>query len=197
LALLLIQFTGDNCEKGNELVATPTFIQMGNPLTFKPKDCARLAASRNFEFGCAIQGGYLYLSTESSPSKINWQLIENIITISGEKLMLFNRQGNVEVAGRATLYSGLTFTAKVYLRTVINSWWDLDRDTALMFFLACALTLRARLSDNPAIATAPIADGSANKATKYTLLDSTYLSSAATFGAAARLTTWLATNTLA
>ena len=55
--------------------------------SFKPEDFTRLAASRDIELGLTIKGRYFYFSTESSLSKINWQLVENIITISDKELV--------------------------------------------------------------------------------------------------------------
>jgi len=63
---------------------------MGDTLTFKPKDGTCLATSRNLKLGFALQRRHFYLSTEGSLSKVDWQLVEDIITISGEKVMLFN-----------------------------------------------------------------------------------------------------------
>jgi hypothetical protein len=47
-------------------------MEMGNTLSFKPKDFTRLAASRNLELGFTVQGGHLYLGTEGSLNKVDW-----------------------------------------------------------------------------------------------------------------------------
>jgi len=63
-------------------------VEMGNALIFKPKDFTRLAASRILELSFTVQGRDLYLIAKGSLSKVDWQLIEDIVTISPEKLML-------------------------------------------------------------------------------------------------------------
>jgi len=73
-------------------------MEMGNALIFQPEDRTRLAAGGELELGFTVKGGHLNLSTESSLSKVDWQLIDDVITISLEKLMLFNCQSNVQVA---------------------------------------------------------------------------------------------------
>jgi len=47
-------------------------MQMGNALTFQPKDFARLATCRDLELDFAIEGGDLYLGTEGSLGEVDW-----------------------------------------------------------------------------------------------------------------------------
>jgi len=101
-------------------------MEMGDALIFKPEDLARLAAGGDFKLGFTVKGGHLNLSTESSLSKVDWQLIDDVIAISLKKLMLFNCQSNVQVTRGAASGSGLTFTPESYLRVLINPGWDFD-----------------------------------------------------------------------
>jgi len=57
---------------------------MRNALILKPKDCACLATSVKLELTITVKGRYLYLSTQSSLSKVDWQLKENVVTIPCE-----------------------------------------------------------------------------------------------------------------
>jgi len=88
---------------------------MVNPLTFKPKDFARLTAGRNLELDLSVKGRYLYLSTEGSLGNIDRQLVESIITIPGKKLMGQYCQRNVEVTWGTTSRPSLPFTSNTYL----------------------------------------------------------------------------------
>jgi len=60
---------------------------MGDTLAFKPEDLTRLAASRELELDFIIKGRHLYLSAEGSLSKVEWQLVENVVTVSDEELV--------------------------------------------------------------------------------------------------------------
>jgi hypothetical protein len=60
---------------------------MRDTLTLKPENFTSLAASRELELDSIIKGRYLYLSTESSLSKVDWQLIKNVVTVSDEELV--------------------------------------------------------------------------------------------------------------
>jgi hypothetical protein len=46
-----------------------------------------LTASRELELDFIIKGRHLYLSAEGSLSKVDWQLIENVVTVSDEELV--------------------------------------------------------------------------------------------------------------
>jgi len=92
---------------------------------------------------------------------------------------------------------GFTLTTEAYLRAIINPGWNSDWDTTLTLLHAYAPALRTGFSNNTALAMALTAGSSINEATKYGLLNSAHLPTAITVGASARLTTWLATNTLA
>jgi hypothetical protein len=70
---------------------------MGNALIFKSKDVTRLAARWNLELGLTVKGGHFYFSAKGSLRKVDWQLIDDVVAISSEKFMRFNRQGDVEV----------------------------------------------------------------------------------------------------
>ena len=63
---------------------------MGNTLVFKTKHLTRLAASRYFELGFPIKSRYLYINAEGSLGKVNRVVVENIITIPGEKFVRLN-----------------------------------------------------------------------------------------------------------
>jgi len=63
-------------------------MQMRNAPAFKPEDGARLATNRDLKLGVTVQSGHLYFSAKGSLSKVNRQLVENVVTISCEKLML-------------------------------------------------------------------------------------------------------------
>jgi len=65
-------------------------MQMGNPLPFKSEDLPRLTAGWNLEFGFAAQGGHLYLSAQSSLDNVDWQVVEDVIIVSGEEFMLLD-----------------------------------------------------------------------------------------------------------
>jgi len=62
-------------------------MEMGNAFILKPKDFTRLAASRELELGFTVEGRHLYLSTKGSLGKVDWQLIENVVTVSDEELV--------------------------------------------------------------------------------------------------------------
>jgi hypothetical protein len=60
---------------------------MGDTPTLKSEDLTRLTASRELELDFIIKGRHLYLSAEGSLSKVDWQLIENVVTVSDEELV--------------------------------------------------------------------------------------------------------------
>jgi len=65
-------------------------MQMGNSLPFKPEDLPRLTAGWNLEFGFAAQRRHLYLSAQSSLDNVDWQVVEDVVIISGEEFMLLD-----------------------------------------------------------------------------------------------------------
>jgi hypothetical protein len=65
-----------------------------------------------------------------------------------------------------------------------------------VLLLACAVTLRAGLGDNPACAVTPGANSDIGEAAKDTLLNTTHLPRAITVGASGGLAAWLAANAL-
>ena len=62
-------------------------MKMGNALIFELEDFVCLAASRNLKLDFAVEGRYRHLSAKGSLSKVDWQLIEDVVTISGEELV--------------------------------------------------------------------------------------------------------------
>ncbi len=165
-------------------------------MAFKPEDFARLATSRDLELGFTIQGRYLYLGAEGGLSKVDWQFIEYIVVISVEKLVLFDRQGDIEIARGAASFPGFAFTAEAYLNAIINSGWDGDQNTALVLFLACASALGTALSDDFALAVALGTGSDIGESTENALLDSVHLPGAITVGASTGLSARLTAGAL-
>ena len=185
-----------NNNQCNQLVATSTSVEVRGALTLKPKDLPCLTAGRDLELGLTVQGRYLYLGAEGSLSKVDWQFVEYIVVISVEKLVLFDRQGDIEIARGAASFPGFAFAAEAYLNAIINSGGDGDQNTALVLFLASASALGTALSDDFALAVALGTGSDIGESTENTLLDSVHLPGAITVGASAGLSAWLTAGAL-
>ena len=93
---------------------------MGDTFILKSEDLTRLAAGWYLEFDSTIEGGHLYLSAQSTLSKVDWQLVEDVIVIPGKELMLFNGQSYIEITRGAASGPRLPFTPESYLGFIVN-----------------------------------------------------------------------------
>ena len=170
---------------------------MANTLALNLEDLPCLTARRNLELGFAVQSGHLYLGAQRRLNKVDGQLVDEVIIVSGEDFMLFHGEGNVEVARRAAPGTGFTITAEAYLGTVIHPSRYSKRNITLEPFFTAAPALGAGVDNNSAFAVALITGGGVGKAPEEALVDPAHLSAAIAVGTSRGLGAGLAANTLA
>jgi hypothetical protein len=165
---------------------------MRNAFVLEAEGPARLSPRGNLESELITQQRYFYLITKSSLSKVNWQLIENVIALSLKEFVFTHRDCNIEIPRWSSFISGFALSPQTYLRAAIHPRGYLDPDAAGSVFLASSPTLRAGLSNNLSLTMTSTAGGPVDEAPEEAPLNTPHLPTPITIGAqewlAARLT---------
>ena len=94
----------------NQLVATPTTVQIDDALSSEPKDTARLCTGRHLHFDLPFERRGLNISAKSGLWEADGQLADHLIVMPLKKRMLSHLNGDIQVASNTASWAGFSFS---------------------------------------------------------------------------------------
>jgi len=96
--LAFVQGLRNNHFQVDQLVAAAATPQMSNTLALKPEDSPVLAAGRDLEFSCTIDGRYFQFATQRGLDKVYREFIKQVIFFPEEKLVFADSDIDINIA---------------------------------------------------------------------------------------------------
>src|ERR1022692_965590 len=112
----------------DNLVAALVGTRIQDALFPQAKALAGVSPLRDLQLGTAVDGRHIDFGAERGLPDGERNLDFNIVAVAMKEGMLFHLGGDVEVAGRRPLGSGIAFTGHAQARAIPRAGWNADID---------------------------------------------------------------------